>query len=106
MVVCEEICCQILPQGIWHISGECRLDCLLGLMLGTGLAMINIIGDVGIYPGPVDSGLGEVSIFSIPLWLPCRLLSILSYSSGGIHTLSPFSSIPFSTVNSSWMPQK
>ena len=30
-------------------------------MLGTGLAMINIIGDVGIYPGPVDSGLGEVS---------------------------------------------
>ena len=37
------------------------MDCLLGLMLGTGLAMINIIGNVSIYPRPVDSGLGEVS---------------------------------------------
>ena len=34
--------------GIWHISGEHRLDCLLGLMLGTGFATINIIGDVNI----------------------------------------------------------
>ena len=30
-------------------------------MLGTSLAMINIIGNVGIYPRLVDSGLGEVS---------------------------------------------
>ena len=30
-------------------------------MLDTSLAMIDIIGNVCIYPGPVDSGLGEVS---------------------------------------------
>ena len=50
-----------LPQGNWYISGEHRLDCLLGLMLGTDLAIISIIGNVSVYSGPVDSGLGHVS---------------------------------------------
>ena len=48
-------------MGIWYISRKHRLDCLLGIMLGTDLAMINIIGNVRIYSGPGDGGLGEVS---------------------------------------------
>ena len=57
VVVGEEVSCQVLPWEIWCISGEHRLDCL---MLGTDLAMINIIDNVSIYSGPVDGGLGEV----------------------------------------------
>ena len=56
MVVGEEVSCQVLPWGIWHISRDHSLDCLLGLMLGTNLASINIINNVHIYSGPVDSG--------------------------------------------------
>ena len=63
MVVCKDVCCQVLPRGIWYISGKHRLDCLLGLMLGIDLTMINIIGNVGIYSGPVEGGLGEVCHF-------------------------------------------
>ena len=48
VVVCKEISCYLLPWEIWHIYGEHRLDCLLGLMLGTGLARINIIGNVSV----------------------------------------------------------
>ena len=61
MVVGEEVTWQVLPRGIWHTSWEHRLDCLLGLMLDTNLALINIISDVCIYPRPVDGGLGWVS---------------------------------------------
>ena len=42
-------------------SGTSWGACLLGLMLGTGLAMINIICNVSIYTGPVYGSLGEVS---------------------------------------------
>ena len=94
VVVGEEVSCQVLLWGIWYISGEHRLDCLLGLMLGTNLASINIISDVHIYSRPVDGGLGQYLIFSIPLWLLLRSLSILSYSLGGIQTLSPFNKTP------------
>ena len=34
---------------------------MLGLMLGTDLATVKIIGNVSFYSGPVDGGLGEVS---------------------------------------------
>ena len=61
MVIGEEVSCQVLPQGIWYISGEHRLDCLLGLMLGTTLALINVINNVCIYSKLVDGGLGQVS---------------------------------------------
>ena len=59
-IVCEEVSCQILPRGIWHISEEHRLDCLPDLMLGTYIASINIIGNVHNYSGPADGGLGRV----------------------------------------------
>ena len=62
MVVGEEVSCQDLPWGT-HISGDHRLDCLLGLKLDTDLAMINIISDVCIYSRPVDGSLGQVSHF-------------------------------------------
>ena len=39
----EEVSCKVLPWGIWYISGDHRLDCLLGLMLSANLALINII---------------------------------------------------------------
>ena len=45
-------------------------------------------------------------IFSMPLWLSCRSLSFLSYSSAGMHTLSSFNNIPFLMVSSSCVPQK
>ena len=57
VIVGEEVSWQVLSQGIWYISGEHSLDCLLGHMLDTNLAMINIIGNVHIYSGPIDSGL-------------------------------------------------
>ena len=77
VVVGEEVSC---PWGIWYISGEHRLDCLLGSMLGTNFALINTIGDVQVYAGPVDGGWDRCLIFSIPLWFLQRSLSILSYS--------------------------
>ena len=61
VVVGEEVSCQVLSWGIWYILQEHRLDCLLGLMLGTKLALINIISDVHVYSGPVDSGFGQES---------------------------------------------
>ena len=49
--------------------------------------------------------LAKCCIFSIPLWPSGKSLSILWHNSGGIHTLSPFSSIPLSMVISSLPPQ-
>ena len=75
-------------------------------MLGTGLATINIISDLGIYSRLVDSSLGGVSHLLNSSVVAMQDIEHLSYSSDGIHTLFPFSSIPFSTANSSWVPQK
>ena len=61
MIVGKEVSCQVLPWGVWYIVREHRLDCLFGLMLGTDLAMINIISNVSVYSWPVDNGLGEMS---------------------------------------------
>ena len=61
IVVGEDVSCYVLPWGIWYISGMHRLDCFLVLVLGMELAMINIIGNVSIYSGTVDGGLGQVS---------------------------------------------
>ena len=107
VVAGEEVSCQVLPWGIWCISHfKHRLGCLLGLMLGTNLAMINTIGYDCIYSSTVNGGLGRCFIFSIPLWMLWRSLSILPYSCGSIHTLSPFNSTLFSVVNSSLVSQK
>ena len=105
MVVGEEVSCKVLPLGFWYISGEHRLDCLLSLILGTDRAVINIIGDVSIYSGPVNSGLGEVSYL-----LYASVIVVITehplIQLRGIHTLSPFNNIPFSMVNLSLVPQK
>ena len=76
------------PWGIWHISGKHRLDCLLGPYAGYrscndwhNQQCLHLI-----WASRLCVGIGCL-IFSIPLWFPCRSLSILSYSSGGIHTL-------------------
>ena len=42
LFACEGVSYQVLPEGIWCISQEHRLDSLLGFMLGTDLAMIDI----------------------------------------------------------------
>ena len=55
MVVDEEVSCQVLPQGIWYISGEYRLDCLLGLMLGS---------DHAIQGQPVYGAVDRISLHS------------------------------------------
>ena len=101
MVVGEEVSCQVLPQGIWFISGEHRLDCLHDLMLGTNLALINIICDVCICSRPVDRCLGQVShlFYSSVVVMEITEHSLIHLR--GIHTLSPFNNTPFFMVNSS-----
>ena len=67
--------------------------------------MINIIGNVSIFSGPVDSGLEEVSHLLYTSVVVVEITEFLSYSSGGIHTLLPFNNTPFSMVNLSLVPQ-
>ena len=108
VVAGEEVSCQVLPGNSWHISQEHRLDCLLGLMLGTNLALINIISDVSIYSGPVDGGLGEVSHLLYASIVVVKVTEHHLIHLRGMHILSPFNNtpFPFSIVNSSLVPQK
>ena len=62
-IVGEDISSKVLPGRIWHVSWKLRVNCLFCLMLATDLAMINIIGDVCIYSGPVNNCLGQASYF-------------------------------------------
>ena len=92
------------------MSQEHWLECLFGLMLGINLASINIISNVCIHYGPIDSCLGQVShLFNASVVTvqvtECSLIELRGYLRG-IHTLFPFSNIPFSMVSSSLVPQK
>ena len=100
-VVCEKVCCKVLPGGVWYISKEHWLDCLFGFILDTDLASIDVIGNVGIHSVQVVISLGQVSLPFLCLCgycvgCQCSLIEHWGY---------PFRKI-FSLVSSSLVPQK
>ena len=67
---------------------------------------MNIIGNVSILSGPVDSGLGEVSHLLYTSVVVVEITGNPLIQLRGYNTLSPFNNTPFSMVNFSLVPQR